>query len=72
MLREKNLCSNVDLYAAVVLRLLEIPAALNPAIFALSRVSGWCAHVIEQHDHNRLIRPRSLYTGVERRPIGAG
>jgi citrate synthase len=35
------------------------PAALNPAIFALSRVAGWCAHIIEQHDHNRLIRPRS-------------
>jgi citrate synthase len=67
MLREKNLCANVDLYAAVVLRLLGIPAALNPAIFACSRVAGWCAHVIEQHGHNRLIRPRSLYTGPKRR-----
>ena len=67
MRREKNLCSNVDLYAAVVLRLLGIPAALNPAIFACSRVAGWCAHVIEQHGHNRLIRPRSLYTGPKRR-----
>jgi citrate synthase len=69
MQREKNLCSNVDLYAAVVLRLLGVPANLNPAIFALSRVAGWCAHVIEQHDHNRLIRPRSLYTGIPRRSI---
>jgi citrate synthase len=67
MRREKNLCANVDLYAAVVLRLLGIPAALNPAIFACSRVAGWCAHVIEQHGHNRLIRPRSLYTGPKRR-----
>ena len=37
--------------------------ALNTPIFAASRVAGWCAHVVEQHDHNRLIRPRSLYTG---------
>jgi 2-methylcitrate synthase len=69
MWREKNLCANVDLYAAVVLRLLGIPAALNPAIFACSRVAGWCAHVIEQHGHNRLIRPRSLYTGPKRREL---
>ena len=66
MAREKNLCANVDLYAAVVLRLMGFPSALNPAIFALSRVAGWCAHVIEQHDHNHLIRPRSIYTGPPR------
>ncbi|HEY3899473.1 MAG TPA: citrate/2-methylcitrate synthase [Chthoniobacter sp.] len=69
MAREKNLCANVDLYAAVVLRLMGFPAALNPAIFALSRVAGWCAHVIEQHDHNHLIRPRSIYTGPPRRKL---
>ena len=69
MQREKNLCSNVDLYAAVVFRLMGFPAGLNPAIFALSRISGWCAHVIEQHDHNRLIRPRSIYTGPARREL---
>ena len=39
------------------------PVELNTPVFACSRVAGWCAHVIEQHDHNRLIRPRSLYTG---------
>jgi citrate synthase len=69
MTREKNLCANVDLYAAVVLRLMGFPVALNPAIFALSRVAGWCAHIIEQHDHNRLIRPRSIYTGPARRKL---
>lgn len=67
MAREKNLCANVDLYAAVVFRLMGFPAGLNPAIFALSRVAGWCAHIIEQQDHNRLIRPRSIYTGPARR-----
>jgi citrate synthase len=43
--------------------------ALDAPIFALSRVAGWCAHIIEQHDHNRLIRPRALYTGPARREI---
>jgi 2-methylcitrate synthase/citrate synthase II len=69
MQREKGLCSNVDLYAAVALRLFGIPAILNPSIFACSRIAGWCAHIIEQHAHNRLIRPRSLYTGPARRPL---
>ena len=44
------------------------PAELNTPLFAASRVAGWCAHVTEQHDHNRLIRPRSLYTGPGLRP----
>jgi citrate synthase len=68
MEREKHLCSNLDLYAAPVLHMLGIPPELNTPIFACARVSGWCAHVIEQHEHNRLIRPRSLYTGPARRP----
>ncbi len=67
MQREKQLCANVDLYAAPVFHLLGIPSELNTPIFACSRISGWCAHVIEQHEHNRLIRPRSLYTGPAKR-----
>ena len=67
MEREKQLCANVDLYAGPVLWMLGIPTELNTSVFACSRISGWCAHVIEQHEHNRLIRPRSLYTGPERR-----
>ena len=47
----------------------SFPPELNTPIFAVSRVAGWCAHVVEQHDHNRLIRPRSLYTGPKRGPI---
>ena len=71
MAREKNLCANVDLYAAVVLRPMGFPAALNPKrTFLRPRVAGWCAHVIEQHDHNHLIRlRRSLYTGPARRKL---
>jgi 2-methylcitrate synthase/citrate synthase II len=66
--REKHLCANVDLYAAPVFWMLGFPPELNTPIFAASRVAGWCAHVTEQHDNNRLIRPRSLYTGPKMRP----
>jgi len=67
MEREKKLCANLDLYAAPVFHLLGIPPELNTPIFAAARSSGWCAHIIEQHEHNRLIRPRSLYTGPPQR-----
>src|SRR3954447_2065407 len=67
MEREKGLCANVDLYAAPVFTMFGFPPELNTPIFAVSRVAGWGAHVIEQHDHNRLIRPRSLYVGPEER-----
>src|SRR4051812_6895236 len=68
MEREKGLCANVDLYAAPVFTMYGFPPELNTPIFAVSRVAGWCAHVIEQHDNNRLIRPRSLYVGPAERP----
>jgi len=65
--REKGLCANVDLYAAPVFWMLGFKPELNTPLFAASRVAGWCAHVVEQHDNNRLIRPRSLYTGPQLR-----
>ena len=65
--REKGLCANVDLYAAPVFWMLGFEPELNTPLFAASRVAGWCAHVTEQHDNNRLIRPRSLYVGPEPR-----
>src|SRR5437016_9784916 len=68
MEREKHLCANVDLYAAPVFWMLGFAPELNTPLFAASRVAGWCAHVTEQHDNNRLIRPRSLYVGHELRP----
>jgi 2-methylcitrate synthase/citrate synthase II len=68
MEREKHLCANVDLYAAPVFWMLGFAPELNTPLFAASRVAGWCAHVTEQHGNNRLIRPRSLYTGPEMRP----
>jgi citrate synthase len=69
MEKEKGLFANLDLYAAPVLAELEIPTELNTPLFACARVAGWCAHVIEQQDHNRIIRPRSLYTGPAPREV---
>lgn len=67
MMKEKGIPANADLYAAPLFHLLKIPTDLNTPLFACSRVIGWAAHVIEQQDKNRLIRPRSRYTGPGRR-----
>jgi 2-methylcitrate synthase len=63
MQKEKALYPNLDFYTAVTYLLMGIPRDLYTPVFVCSRISGWCAHVIEQQDHNRLIRPRALYTG---------
>jgi citrate synthase len=61
--QEKKLNANVDFYSASTYTLLGIDIDLFTPIFAVSRISGWAAHVIEQHDDNRLIRPRADYVG---------
>jgi citrate synthase len=63
MKNEKRLNANVDFYSASVYYMLGIPIDLYTPIFAVSRIAGWTAHVIEQHSNNRLIRPRAEYTG---------
>jgi 2-methylcitrate synthase/citrate synthase II len=63
MQQEKGLYPNLDFYTAVAYLLMGIPRQLYTPLFVCSRMAGWCAHVIEQQDHNRLIRPRALYTG---------
>jgi citrate synthase len=60
---QKGLKPNVDFYSASVYTSLEIPRDLFTPIFAVSRVSGWTAHILEQYDNNRLIRPRAEYVG---------
>lgn len=60
---EKKLNANVDFYSASTYHTLGIDVDLFTPIFAVSRVSGWTAHVIEQLDDNRLIRPRADYIG---------
>jgi citrate synthase len=57
---------NVDFYAASVYHYLGIPTELFTPVFAVSRMAGWTAHVIEQHGDNRLIRPDSEYVGPKR------
>ena len=59
----KKLNANVDFYSASVYHTLGIDVDLFTPIFAVSRVSGWTAHVLEQLDDNRLIRPRAEYVG---------
>jgi 2-methylcitrate synthase len=61
--REKHLNANVDFYSASTYTTLGIDVDLFTPIFAVSRISGWAAHVIEQLDDNRLIRPRAEYVG---------
>jgi citrate synthase len=62
---EKKLYPNVDFYSASTYYVLGIPIELFTPIFAVSRMSGWTAHVLEQYANNRLIRPRAEYTGPE-------
>jgi citrate synthase len=62
---EKKLNANVDFYSASTYTTLGIDIDLFTPIFAVSRIAGWAAHVIEQHDDNRLIRPRADYIGAE-------
>ncbi len=62
---EKKLNPNVDFYSASTYYALGIPIELFTPIFAVSRISGWTAHVLEQYANNRLIRPRAEYIGPE-------
>ncbi len=61
--KQKPIRANVDFYSASTYYMLGIPVDLYTPIFAVSRISGWSAHVLEQLGNNKLIRPRSDYTG---------
>lgn len=62
MKTEKNIDANVDFFSATVYYSMGIMPDLYTTIFALSRISGWCGHFMEQMENNRLIRPKSLFT----------
>lgn len=66
ILKEKGLLPNVDFYSASVYHSLGIQHKLFTPIFAISRVSGWVAHILEQYENNRLIRPRAEYIGEKK------
>ncbi|MBD0325649.1 MAG: citrate synthase [Pyrinomonadaceae bacterium] len=63
MLREKGMYPNVDFYSASTYYMMGIPLELFTSIFAVSRISGWTGHVLEQYENNKLIRPRAEYVG---------
>lgn len=67
--QEKKLPPNLDWPSARLYHYLGLPVELYTPLFVVSRVTGWSAHVIEQLDNNRLIRPRSRYTGPASRPL---
>jgi 2-methylcitrate synthase/citrate synthase II len=65
MLREKNIHPNVDFPCGMTYFSMGIPVPQYTPIFVASRVTGWCAHIMEQHQNNRIIRPLAEYTGAE-------
>jgi citrate synthase len=69
--QEKNLFPNLDWPAGRLFHALGLEVSLYTPIFLMARVAGWSAHVIEQLEHNRLIRPRARYTGPEVRAVSA-
>ncbi len=69
MAERKGLIPNVDFYSASVYTALGIPADLFTPIFAASRIAGWCAHVLEQYEGNRIYRPRARYVGERDRRV---
>lgn len=64
MLEKKGMFPNVDFYSASTYYLMGIPMDLYTPIFAVSRISGWTGHILEQYAHNKLIRPRAEYIGA--------
>jgi citrate synthase len=66
VLKEKGLYPNVDLYSGSAYYVMGIPTDLFTPIFAVSRIAGWTAHILEQLDNNRIIRPRAEYVGPEK------
>jgi citrate synthase len=65
VLSKKELYTNVDFYSATVLHCLGIPTDMFTPMFAMGRITGWTAHIMEQYADNRLIRPRAEYVGPE-------
>jgi citrate synthase len=63
----RNLKTNVEFYTALVLQSIGLPPPMFVAMFACGRAAGWCAHVIEQHTEDHLIRPQSEYIGTRGR-----
>merc|ERR1719482_2017384 len=71
MANEKKMYPNADFYAASAYHQAGVPTPFFTPLFVVARTAGWCAHLVEQNQSNKIIRPSSVYTGPGKKPFVA-